>query len=153
MKGSLRLSFRKGDWFAIIGVIALTIVVACFYGSLSSTEGVQMVQIYQDNQLLKEVSLNAEITIPVEGDYRNMIEISEGKVAIIASDCPGADCVHSGSISKVGRSIVCLPNKVEVRIVGEDGSTDAGRFDGQGKPGIGNGTGTTPDDEVDFIVR
>lgn len=150
MKGSLRLSFRKGDWFAIIGVVALTIAVACFYGSLSSTEGVQTVQIFQNNQLLKEVSLDAEITIPVEGDYRNVIEISEGMVAIIESDCPGADCVHSGSISKVGRSIVCLPNKVEVRIVGEGGTTEDGLSGGQGKPGEGN---ETPDDEVDFIVR
>ena len=56
MKGSWRLSFQKGDWFAIIGVVALTIAVACFYGSLSSTEGVATVQIFQDNQLLKEVS-------------------------------------------------------------------------------------------------
>ena len=144
MKGSMRLSFRKGDWFAIIGVIALTIGVACFYRSLSSTEGKQVVQIFQDNQLLKEVSLDAEETIPVEGDYRNVIEISEGVVAIVESDCPGADCVHSGSISKVGRSIVCLPNKVEVRIVGVDGSTDAGES---------NQEGQNADDEVDFIVR
>ena len=144
MKGSWRLSFQKGDWFAIIGVVALTIAVACFYGSLSSTEGVATVQIFQDNQLLAEISLDAEETIPVEGDYRNMIEISQGKVAIIASDCPGADCVHSGSISKVGRSIVCLPNKVEVRIVGEGGGTDSGQS--------GNGNQNS-DDDVDFIVR
>ena len=61
--------------------------------------------------------------------YTNRIEIKDGKVFITESDCPGEDCVHSGWISEGGRSIVCLPNRVEIRIEGETES------------------------EVDFIVR
>ena len=45
-------------------------------------------------------------------------------IAITGSDCPGEDCVHSGWIKASGRSIVCLPNKVEIRIVGQSDDVD-----------------------------
>ena len=47
--------------------------------------------------------------------------LGDGAVAVTASDCPGNDCVHSGWISAAGRSIVCLPNRLEVRITGGAG--------------------------------
>ena len=70
---------------------------------------------------------NTEILI--ENNYTNKLVVKDGKVAIVESDCPGMDCVHSGRISGKGRSLVCLPNRVEIRIEGEMES------------------------EVDFIVR
>ena len=65
----------------------------------------------------------------IENNYTNKLIVKDKKVAIVESDCPGMDCVHSGAISGKGRSLVCLPNRVEVRIEGE------------------------VDSEVDFIVR
>jgi hypothetical protein len=78
------------------------------------------VQIYHNNELLQEYPLNStdEIIYTVEGTYTNRIIIRDGEVYIEYANCPGTDCVHSGSISKPGRSLVCLPNKVEVRITG-----------------------------------
>ena len=41
------------------------------------------------------------------------------------ADCPGKDCVHTGSISKAGSAIVCLPNRLEIRIENRgDASSD-----------------------------
>ena len=34
------------------------------------------------------------------------------------SDCPGQDCVHSGAVSRAGQSIVCLPARIVVELVG-----------------------------------
>ena len=50
--------------------------------------------------------------------------ICDGKAAILESTCPGEDCVHSGWISQTGRSVVCLPNRAEVRIEGVSGADD-----------------------------
>ena len=124
MKSSLKLSFRKGDCIAIAGVIILGILVAGFFGTQNDASKTEVVQIYQNNQLIKECSLHAEERISVEGIYHNVIKISDGKVAIVESDCPGEDCVHSGWISRMGRSIVCLPNRVEVRVVGTSDDVD-----------------------------
>ena len=62
--------------------------------------------------------MNETTEFVVEGDYTNVISVEDGKAAIIESDCPGADCVHSGWIHEPGRSIVCLPNRVEIRMEG-----------------------------------
>lgn len=112
-------SFRKGDFFAIVLVALLAAAIAAAY--LPGKDGAQgsAVQIYQDNVLVQELPLSADAGFAVSGDYTNSIVIRGGKVCIEASDCPGGDCMHSGWISRPGRSIVCLPNRVEIRISGQ----------------------------------
>ena len=39
-------------------------------------------------------------------------------VVVSADDCPGQDCVHSGAVSRAGQSIVCLPARIVVELVG-----------------------------------
>ena len=119
MDNSLRLSFRKGDWLAIGIVVMLTLAVALWFVPKSTQNQDAVIQIYQDNVLVQEASLGTDETFTLTGAYTNTIVIREGRAAITESDCPGADCVHSGWIGTVGRSIVCLPNKVEIRIVGQ----------------------------------
>ena len=129
MDSSLRLSFRKGDWLAIGIVAALALTVALLFVPGNGKNQEAVIQVYQNNVLVKECPLEIEEIFTITGDYNNTIVIKEGKVAITESDCPGADCGHSGAIGTVGRSIVCLPNKVEIRVAGQ---TEA---------------------EVDFVVR
>ena len=115
---SQRFSFRKGDIFAAILVILLAIGVGIAYLPGNTTGG--QVEIYQNGQLLETYPLNADRSISIDADFHNTVQIHSGKVAVTASSCPGTDCVHSGWISTPGRSIVCLPNRVEVRIVGTE---------------------------------
>ena len=79
--------------------------------------------------MIQEISLDKDTEVLIENDYTNKLIVRDKKVAIVESDCPGMDCVHSGWISGKGRSLVCLPNRVEIRIEGD------------------------VDSEVDFIVR
>ena len=111
-----RLSFRKGDLLAVLGVLVLI----CVTWALMIPESADgaVVQIYQEGILIKELPLDGDASFAVTGEYTNVVTVSGGSVHISESDCPGEDCVHNGSISSVGRSIVCLPNRVEVRIIG-----------------------------------
>lgn len=117
-KRELRLTFCKGDLFAIMLVIAAALLIMFFFRANVSTEEESMVSVYQDGQLIREIPLNDNVEMLVEGVYSNKILVKDGKAAIVESDCPGEDCVHSGWIHEAGRSIVCLPNRVEVRIEG-----------------------------------
>ena len=81
-------------------------------------------EIRQDGELIRSLPLAGEETITVTGDYENVVTIRDGKVWMASSTCPGEDCVHAGPISAPGRSIVCLPNRVEIRLVGGDGGVD-----------------------------
>ena len=119
MNKNLRLTFRKGDLLAVILVLAMTLMTAVFFLPKNISSEGAVVQIYQDGELVRELSLDEDQMIIFTGAYHNTVEIRDGKVAITETDCPGADCAYSGWISSVGRSIVCLPNRVEVRIVGE----------------------------------
>jgi len=57
---------------------------------------------------------------------KNRLIITNGEAYILSADCPNYNCVHSAPITRVGQSIVCLPNKVHVYIEGE---TDKEAFD------------------------
>lgn len=120
MNNSLKLNFQKGDIIAIVLVIGFAL--ALLFSFTQKNIGQESkIQIFQDGSLIEERSLNTKETIYVNGTYKNTIVIDDGKVAITESNCPGEDCVHSGWISQAGRNIICLPNRVEVRIVGTDG--------------------------------
>lgn len=118
MKKTIRLKFQKGDLLAIFLVAALAVAVGMAFLPQRTDPQEAVVQIYQDGVLLREISLQADETVEISGNYCNTVCICDGKVAITDSDCPGEDCVHSGWIDSPGRSIVCLPNRVEIRIVG-----------------------------------
>lgn len=113
-----KLRFCKADFLVIAATILLAIIIAVVFIPRSDTSEA-VVQIYQDGTLIREVSLQEDFTLTLAGTYKNTIQIQNGRVAIIASDCPGEDCVHTGWISTPGTSIVCLPNRVEIRIVGK----------------------------------
>ncbi len=46
----------------------------------------------------------------------NVCEIKDGRVCMKSADCPDQSCVRSHPISEPGENIVCLPNKVILKI-------------------------------------
>ena len=123
MNSQVRLRFQKGDMLAVALVVLLAVVtVLCFLPKGENTACVA--EVYRDGELVKTLELEKDQTLDIDGKYHNTVTVSGGKVAITASDCPGEDCVHSGAIQASGRSIVCLPNGVEVRVVGASADVD-----------------------------
>lgn len=118
-KNKMRLSFGKGDFIVIVFVVSLAIFIGILFGKNTNSEEADVVAIYKEGEKIQELPLDKNREIIVSNIYTNRIVIEEGKVSITESDCPGEDCVHSGWISGSGRSIVCLPNRVEIRIEGE----------------------------------
>ena len=108
---------------AIAAVLILAIAVAVSYLPKDHSGPVKA-EIYHEGELVKTLSLEEDICFEILGDYTNEITVKDGRISITASDCPGEDCVHSGAISATGRSIVCLPNEVEVRVVSGESDVD-----------------------------
>lgn len=125
----MRLKFCKGDAVVIVFVIVLAILTGVIFWIRMGTDDGNTVVVYREGKKIQEFSLDKNTEIFIENSYTNKLVVKDKKVAIVESDCPGRDCVHSGWISSKGRSLVCLPNRVEIRIEGEI------------------------DSEVDFIVR
>ena len=117
------LRFKKGDLLAITAVVLMTVLVAMCFLPKGSGEPVQA-EIYQNGDLVKCLPLETDTTFEVTGKYTNVVTVSAGEISISASDCPGEDCVHSGAIHTSGRSIVCLPNGVEIRVTAQTSDVD-----------------------------
>ena len=120
---SNRLRFQKTDCIAIGFVLLLALLI--FLGFLPGQQDIPAcVEIYRDGQLTDTYPLNENREIVIEEEYANTITIRDEMVAVTHSDCPGTDCVNSGWIGSTGRSIVCLPNALEIRVVGVDSEVD-----------------------------
>lgn len=118
MRERAALYFKRGDAVvaALVLLCAAALSVALIRQGLAA--GRAVARVYQDGQLLRELSLERNASFSVSGQYTNLVTVQDGRVAITQSDCPGGDCVHSGWLSSPGRSVVCLPNRVEVRLTG-----------------------------------
>lgn len=109
--------FKIGD-LIVLAVFIIAAALAIYF--MTKPTGSE-VYIYKDGKLLEAVSLSVEKTVKV--DEHITVKISGGAAYVLKSDCKGQDCVKAGKISKVGEMIVCLPNKVVIKIVG-DGEVD-----------------------------
>ena len=119
----MKLQWKKGDMVAVLLVLLLALGVFLAFLPSGQEKGASA-QIYLDGKLVKTVSLTQDQEFSVDGDYRNTITVKNGRIAVTHSDCPGKDCVGCGWQSVSGRSLVCLPNRMEIRIVGKATDVD-----------------------------
>ena len=115
---NLRLAPRKGDLLAGALVLLMAAGLSLGLWAYARTTPDVSVEIYQNGQLVREVSIDSDQEFSLGGDYTNTVRVEGGKIAIVRSTCPGSDCVHSGWVGTAGQAIVCLPNKTEIRLVG-----------------------------------
>ncbi len=69
-----------------------------------------------EEQAYYNIDKDLTIDIVSENNHTNTLVIKDGKASITSADCPDKICVNHRSISKVGETIVCLPNKVVIEI-------------------------------------
>ena len=59
-----------------------------------------------------------EIPLAEQGQQTHLLKIDGGQITMVQAICPDQICVHHRPVSKVGQTIVCLPQKIVVKIVG-----------------------------------
>lgn len=113
---------KKNDWILVVVILVFAGVGFLIYASFGrQTAGI--VKITVDGELFGTYSLEKEQKIQINDT--NHLVIKDGQADMTEADCPDQVCVEHISISKNKETIVCLPNKVIVEIVGgEDGEMD-----------------------------
>ena len=143
MKSSPRLSPSKYDLLVVAAVLTLAVCLGVrFWGNLGSaaaqslTVVVEIDGIETDRFALMAVMEEAHtytnngITLTVAASGIIEQDAQTGKqsetlgVRVTRSDCPTQDCVHTGQISKAGQSIVCLPARIVITLVGTTADYD-----------------------------
>jgi hypothetical protein len=120
------LKLKWGD-FVIFILIASLIVVMFILSVPKSESGARIAQIIKDGELIYEVNLD-----DIEGEKEYLLDDGDvkivaknGEIRFLESDCPHQICVHTGWISRTNQIAACIPNRILVKIVGDDSEVDA----------------------------
>ena len=114
--------FRKNDVFLIAGIAALAVLMLVIFLRSASGSGEAMLEVTSGSSVIGIYSLNEDREISIED--KNTIVIENGQVYMAEADCPDKLCVNSKPISSRGQSIVCLPNRVILKIIGAEEPDD-----------------------------
>ena len=118
-KPELRPTWWDGAVAALVA--ALAVLSAVWYYGGPARPGPLTAAIVHRGQVVQTVELDRlteEMTVLVEGTYHLTVTLNKTGVRVSESDCPGQDCVHTGTITRAGQSIVCLPEQVVVQLSG-----------------------------------
>ena len=78
----------------------------------------------EEVERVKLTTLGGEHTVAIDGEHHLTILLTRGGAQVISSDCPTQDCVRTGHVSRIGQSIICLPEQVVVKLEGPKQSGD-----------------------------
>jgi hypothetical protein len=116
------MKMKKGD-ILLLGIVLLSIIsyigVKMIYKDTSDKAIVIAVEGKEyDRFYMKDI--NEKRLVHIDLDSGKFIDITLDQNGVYVSDvvCPDRICVKTGIIDKVGQSIVCLPNKVQIYIEG-----------------------------------
>ena len=117
-KSRARIVPKRGDIFLIVGCLLAALVCCGLWLGLRKQGGAVIVE--QEGRETARYALDEDRTVRIEGEGGyNTLVIEGGQVWLSEADCPNLLCV------KTGQSIVCLPHKLAVRIVGGASPLDA----------------------------
>lgn len=114
---------RGSDWLFALGCLAAAGLAALLL--LTTAAAGETVVFRQDGKIVQTAPLGENAEITLSGQYTTVFEIRNGEVRVTHTDCPNQQCAHSGAISAVHASIVCVPNKVSATIEGRGAEIDA----------------------------
>jgi hypothetical protein len=110
-----RLTVPDAIVIVLILSLSLALVAQATLGSWRSSSQPIEASIYHDGKLLQHLSLKKDQQIPLE-DGKMLIEIKDGKIRVVKSDCPRQVCVRVGWIAHSGEAITCVPYKTVIEI-------------------------------------
>ena len=116
--GRTCVKLRKDIIFLVVVFIGLAGIAAGFY--LTHQDTGASVEVTVDGAIYGTYPLDVDKEIPIQKDGKttNLLVIKDGKADVTEADCPDKLCVHQKAISKTNETIVCLPNKVVVQVIG-----------------------------------
>ena len=110
---------KTRTWILIFALI----LIVCLGASLSFLapgEASTQAEISSQGQVIKTVDLriNQEFTVDNGSGGYNVVTVKDGKIGVSEATCPDHYCMKRGYCNS-GTEIVCLPNRLVIRFLGE----------------------------------
>jgi hypothetical protein len=121
-----RAFFSKKDVILIASVLAIGFLLL-FIRQRGNGPADGTARIYAEithNGAAHAVYLDEDKTFSLPSAPHVVFEINNERIAFVESDCPDRICIRAGFISLPGQMAACLPNRLVMVILGEDGNAD-----------------------------
>lgn len=132
--------YQKTAWFLTALILCIALGSAGYislrlWGELAgsseediSGDIVPVADVYQNGVLTMSIPLSPDaepytFTVIGEDDGYNEIHAADGQIRILSASCPDKLCIRQGGISTSLLPIVCLPNRLVIRV--RQGEEDA----------------------------
>ena len=118
------------DKAIFIGVLCLAFIVYIFCFSSIVGEQAETICIFVDGDeyaTYRLAEISGRKTVEINTEFgRNVLQITNSGARMLEASCPDKTDIKSGEITKPGQMLVCVPNRVAVRIFGK-GNTEVDR--------------------------
>ncbi len=106
------------DALVVLAVLALAAAFGARFWFPAAAAGEKAVVVSVDGAEVERLPFaDAERTYQNNG-YTVHVRVTADGVRVEHADCPTQDCVRTGTVSRAGQSIVCLPARIVVTVVG-----------------------------------
>ena len=116
------VKLTKGDKFLIVVVIILSLLSLGYVRRYSFSGMDKYISVQVNGEEVKQIMFDSKLvgkTINIESKFGyNILELGDEQVRVIEASCPDEIDVKQGYISKVGETIICLPNRMVIEIKG-----------------------------------
>lgn len=116
--------FKKMDIVIIVVLIISSFIPHFIYSSVGSKNNKNLyATIKVDGEIHNTIDLpttSEEKFIIQTENGTNTILVNNNEINIVHADCKDELCVKQGSISKIGKTLICLPNKLIIEIKGDE---------------------------------
>ncbi|TYP57621.1 NusG domain II-containing protein [Thermosediminibacter litoriperuensis] len=122
---------KRGDKILIASILLFAVAIFTGFQIYGFSGGRTYAVIEVDGRQYQKISLGSDgpklqLKVPgVQGEL--ILEIDRDRVRVVSADCPDKDCVRQGWASRPGQMLVCLPNRVVVKI---ESDRSSGELDG-----------------------
>ena len=108
---------KRNDIVLIIIILLIAILFFYFYPK----ENGKIANVYYENDLILKIDLKENKEYDVTGYNGNVhLVVENGKIKVEEENSPKHLCSKQGFISSSYETIVCLPNKIVIKIESED---------------------------------
>lgn len=107
--------FKIGDIFILLLVLVLVVLTVVF----ALQKGADTAEIYIDGELCYTLALGENKTLEIL-DGKMKIVVEDGQIYVSESDCNEQLCVHASKLGSQGGVIVCLPNRVVIKVTSKE---------------------------------
>ncbi len=112
------MKLKRNDISLIMAVIIIGVVASLYIYMNKKPSGMAVLK-YGNNQSM-DIELSKDRRIDLESNGIEIhLDIKDGAIAFIHSECPDHICERFGYIKNIGESAICLPAQASVTIISE----------------------------------